>query len=237
MPAFVPIRHLVLLPGMDGTGTLFSGLIENLPSGFEATIVSYPNASLTEIELQQIVRVSAPVSEPFVLVAESFSTLVAIRYAATAPENLLGLVICAGFVKSPVSSLLRRIALMCAPVLFKWKPPSFAIRKWLVGESASDLQVQSVIRAISSASPKVMESRLRMILNCDVAAELATLSIPVLYLQAGDDRLVAEAGVQSFMGIRPQTVLKTISGPHLLFQREPKKTADAISVFFEGIVS
>jgi pimeloyl-[acyl-carrier protein] methyl ester esterase len=70
---------LVLLPGMDGTGMLFAGFVTALPESFETMTVRYPtDRPLSNLELEGIVRAACPVTEPFMLVAESFSTPLAI---------------------------------------------------------------------------------------------------------------------------------------------------------------
>ena len=82
---------LVLLPGMDGTAELFSEFIAALPEPFETVTVRYPaERPLSYSELANFVRAACPVSEPYMLVAESFSTPLAIQYAATNPANLGG---------------------------------------------------------------------------------------------------------------------------------------------------
>ena len=94
---------LVLLPGMDGTGELFSGFIAALPGTFEVVTVRYPTERyLPYSELENFVRAACPIFGPFMLVAESFSTPLAIQYAATSPANLAGIVLCTGFATSPV---------------------------------------------------------------------------------------------------------------------------------------
>ena len=88
------VRKLVLLPGMDGTGELFRNFADVLPGSFETNTVKYPTDTyFTYSELASFVQAAVPVSEPFVLIAESFSTPLAIQYAATNPPNLRGLVI------------------------------------------------------------------------------------------------------------------------------------------------
>ena len=73
------IKRLVLLPGMDGTGDLFADFVSALPDGFETGIVRYPTEIfLSYSELMPLVQSLAPASEPFVLVAESFSTPLAL---------------------------------------------------------------------------------------------------------------------------------------------------------------
>jgi pimeloyl-[acyl-carrier protein] methyl ester esterase len=87
---------LVLLPGTDGTGELFRPLIERLPREIECVPVRYPGDRwMSYLDLAGFVACQCPASGPFVLVAESFSTPLAIQIAATRPENLVGLVLCA----------------------------------------------------------------------------------------------------------------------------------------------
>jgi hypothetical protein len=42
LPMGLSNPQLVLLPGLDGTGQLFRGLIGVLPAGMDAIVVSYP---------------------------------------------------------------------------------------------------------------------------------------------------------------------------------------------------
>ena len=129
---------LVLLPGMDGTGELFSEFVAALPPSCATVIVRYPTEeSLSYQELEGIVRAACPVSELFILVAESFSTPLAIKYAATHPANLAGMVLCAGFAASPVRGWRRLLVSLFAPLLLRVPLPNIALRFWLIGPDAS----------------------------------------------------------------------------------------------------
>src|ERR1700733_7124492 len=75
---------LVLLPGLDGTGELFSAFVAALAGEFETEAVRYPTEQcLSYAELEDFVRAACPISGPFLLLAESFSTPLAIKYAAS----------------------------------------------------------------------------------------------------------------------------------------------------------
>ncbi len=66
---------LVLLPGMDGTGELFAEFVAALAGEFETETVRYPTERcLSYAELENFVRAACPISGPFLLLAESFST-------------------------------------------------------------------------------------------------------------------------------------------------------------------
>lgn len=182
------------------------------------------------------VRSASLISEPFVLVAESFSTPLAIQYAATNPPNLKGVVVCTGFVTSPVRGWRRFIYSLLSPFSFGVAPPEFVTRRLLIGPNAPPLLAASVRAAISMVSPKVLSTRLGLVLACDVRAELRQVTAPILYLQAGQDHLVDSSCLEEILKIKPQTSVTVIAGPHLLFQREPQRSADVVSEYIQQLV-
>src|SRR5271170_4693518 len=97
------LPKLVLLPGMDGTGELFREFVHALPQGFETVSVRYSGDRwVGYTELLQEVGAACPAAERFVIVGESYSAPLAIQFAATNPTDLAGVVLCAGFARSPV---------------------------------------------------------------------------------------------------------------------------------------
>jgi pimeloyl-[acyl-carrier protein] methyl ester esterase len=192
--------------------------------------VRYPtDRSLSYSQLTTFIRSATSMSEPFVLVAESFSTPLAIQYAAKNPPNLKGLVICAGFVTSPSKGWHRFIYSFLAPILFSVTLPESAARRLLVGPDASPQLVASVRSAVASVKPKVLSARVRAILACDAREELGQITVPILYLQAEQDRLVGRSCLEEIRRIKPQAAVTVIPGPHLLLQREPQCAADAVA--------
>ena len=78
---------LVLLPGMDGTGQLFNDFVEALPESLETVTVRYPaEQCLSYAELEDFVQAACPISGPFVLLAESFSTPLRANQARLPPR-------------------------------------------------------------------------------------------------------------------------------------------------------
>jgi pimeloyl-[acyl-carrier protein] methyl ester esterase len=230
------ITRLVLLPGMDGTGALFTDFVKTLPDAFDARAVRYPNDSFLPCsDLMTFVQSAAPESEQFVLVAESFSTPLAVQYAAMNPPNLMGLVICAGFVTSPVRGWKRFIVSLLAPVVFRLPFPGFATRFFLVGPDAAAPLIDAVRAATSSVRPNVLSGRLREVLACDARADLARVEVPILYLQAERDRLVSVSCLKEIQAIKRELEVVSIAGPHLILQREPERTAKAIARFMEQL--
>lgn len=232
VPEHVEVRKLVLLPGMDGTGDLFVPFIEALPDSFETDAVSFPtDSSRSYPELAKIVLAVLPKSEPFVLVAESFSTPLALMCAASSPPNLKGLVICAGFAMGPVPGLKRFVLRLLAPLLFRLGLPAWLAKRQLLGSDALPALLAMVMRTISSVQPTVLSARLRSILDCDARTKLAVIKVPILYLLATKDRLVPARCAEVMREIKPEMKIVAINGPHLLFQREPRLSMEAIVKF------
>lgn len=228
---------LVLLPGMDGTGELFSEFIAALPESFEAVAVGYPTERfLPYSELETLVRAACPVSEPYILVAESFSTPLAIQYAATNPPNLAGLALCAGFATSPVKGWRRFLGSLLAPLVFRIPLPDLAAKFWLVGADAPASLLTAVHHAISSVQPGVLTQRLRALLASDVRGAMGRIGAPILYIRAEQDRLVSASCVEELRQIRPEMSVAVLAGPHLLLQRRPQRAAEAIVGFIRSAV-
>jgi pimeloyl-ACP methyl ester carboxylesterase len=229
-------RTLILLPGMDGTGQLFAGFVNGMPEAFKTVTVRYPaDRCLSYSELASIVRASCPVSESFVLVAESFSTPLAIQYAATKPMNLAALVLCAGFASSPLQGWRRRLGSLFAPMFFRIPLPRFVAKRWLTSLDAPPSLVTALRVAISSVQPSVLASRARAVLACDVRADLGQLTVPILYLQAKQDRLVGAYSLEEIRRTKPQVAVAAFEGPHLLLQRDPKGTTKVIAEFVRNL--
>jgi pimeloyl-ACP methyl ester carboxylesterase len=227
---------LVLLPGMDGTGELFAEFVAALAGEFEIVTARYPTEQcLSYSELEGFVRAACPISEPFVLLAESYSTPLAIKYAASNPESLEGLVLCAGFATSPARGWRRFLGWLLAPVMFRIPLPDLAAKLWLVGPNGLPSLLGSVRTAVSSVKPKVLAKRLRDVLVSDARQEMGQVTVPVLYLQAKQDRLVSSSCLDELRRIKPQMTVAALDGPHLLLQREPYKAAETVAGFIRSL--
>lgn len=225
----------MLLPGMDGTGELFSQFIAALPEPFEAVAVVYPTERyLSYSELESFVCAACTISEPFMLIAESFSTPLALKYAATNPASLLGIVLCAGFAASPVRGWRRFLVSLLAPVVFHVPMPNLAARRWLVGEDASPSLLAAVRAAILSVQPRVLAARLRAVLASDVRRAVCQIGVPILYIRAEQDRLVSAVCVEELRRIRPKVSVAVLAGPHFLLQRCPQRAAEAVVRFIRS---
>lgn len=230
------LPQILLLPGLHGTADLYLNLMKHLSGEWKLVAPEYPRDARTSYtQLLATLEFLAPESVPFVLVAESYSTPLAIRFAATQPKNLKGVVLCAGFASSPVSGWLRAAGRLLSPILFRLPAPDFAIDRILAGKNPPDSLRQAIRKIRADVLPEVLSARLLEVLKCDVREELQKVAVPILYLQAEDDRLVPASCLEEIVRVNPRVTVEVVNGPHLLFQREPERTATIVREFADKV--
>ncbi len=230
------MMRLVLLPGMHGTGELFPEFMRMIPEPKHIEALYYPtNVSASYSQLQGAVEAFVCASENFVLLAESFSTPLAIQFAATDPPNLRGLILCAGFATSPIRGWRKSFASLIAPLAFRLPLPRIAVSRFLVGTDAPESLQAAVRAAIRSVKPTVLTARLLQVLAVDARLALSKVSVPILFIQAQQDRLVGQSCLEEIKRINPQIEVAQIGGPHLILQREPQQSADIVAEFMNSL--
>jgi pimeloyl-ACP methyl ester carboxylesterase len=217
---------------MYGTVELFADFTAMLPGGVVVQAVGYPNdISLSFVELLELVRSSVPVSEPYVIVAESFSTPLAIQFAATRPANLKGMVLSAGFATSPVRGLLRWLTPFVAPLLAYLPVNELAARLMTLSLTAPKPLMRRVAAAIASVKPKVLMDRVQAVETCDVHEDLRHVAVPVLYLQARYDQMVNPACLAEIRQVKPEIEVAILDSSHMLLQQMPCEAAAIVAAF------
>ena len=233
MVAAGPLR-IVLLPGMDGTGDLFSPFVDALSPSLSADIVSYPaNRALNYRELESLIRSHLPAA-PYILLGESFSGPLAIAIAATQPPHLRGVVLCCTFAQDPRPALSAIGGTLPTRWAMRWIPPHWLARlaqPFLLGRFSTRVLLDLLKSALRKVSPEVMAARTREIRQVNVVGKLSSLNMPVLYLGAEQDRIVRPTASRLLTKHLPNMKLVTIEGPHCLLQASPRATAEVIEDF------
>jgi pimeloyl-ACP methyl ester carboxylesterase len=231
------MKRLILLPGMHGTGELFSEFMAAMPESKHIEAPCYPNDTVLQYpQLLSLVQSLVPESDEYYLLAESFSTPLAIQFAATKPANLKGLILCAGFASSPVQGWRRSLMSLFAPLWFSIGIPNLGLTM-LAGPNAPPPLLAAVRSAISAVKPKVFTARARAVLACDARLALAQIEVPILYLLAKQDRVVSASCLEEILRIKPDGVVIAIDAPHLLLQREPQQAGAAVTDFINKLES
>lgn len=224
---------LVLLPGMDGTGTLFDPLAAALGDAVEVTRVRYPHDQpLAYAELEQLAWQALPTGRPYVLLGESFSGPIAIALAAQRPPGLVGLVLCCTFASNPRPALRRLGWLARGP----WLKPAARLlaAPLLLGRSGNAALRSLLAQALATVAPAVLAQRARALLAVDVAAQLPSLALPIHYLQATRDQLVPPACADAIARRNARVTIHRIDGPHCLLQAAPVACAGVLRRILSG---
>ncbi len=159
--------QLLLLPGMDGTGRLFAPLLACLPPSLTAITVSYPlDKPLGYDGLLTLVEEAARGLDDFLVVGESFSGPLALMLASRNPPGIRGVVLCASFVRFPLS-IPEQWRGMVRPWMFRIQP-TWLISLVLLGRHAWGPVGRLLRESIRSVSPEALGARAAAVAGVDV---------------------------------------------------------------------
>jgi pimeloyl-[acyl-carrier protein] methyl ester esterase len=231
--AFPKNEQLVFLPGLDGTGLSAEPLVKLIAPDVALTIVRYPTDKLLSFE--ETVDCAAkqfPSGIAPVVVAESFSGPVAIKLIASGRVQAKYLILCATFVKSPHPLLLKLSRSLGITSLIKPEMPALFFKVFL-GKGFAKSLAPMWQRVHANVPARALDHRLGIINRVDVTAWLDKLSIPCLYLQATEDRIVPSSCLSSFIKYIPDLEIRKIKAPHFILQAQPQACLMAIEEFME----
>lgn len=223
----MPVKHLVLLPGLDGTGRLFKRFLGIASATFQCTVVSYPPDVIIEYQnLLPFVEAALPESDSYAVVAESFSGRLALGLAAKGPRGLKAVVLVASFISSPMPRFLR----MCVSTpLLRLLMRDCLIKQYLVGRDSSVLT--DVMEVMGSVKDDVIAARIKQVLDLKPDMAFDAIKIPLFYLGGYNDRLVGARGLAQVKNHLNEVRASFIDGPHLLMQVKPDAAFDKIKRF------
>lgn len=223
------IVNLVLLPGMDGTGELFEPFTDILPSSVNALVIPL----LQEIGASyqaQARYVASKIHGPSIIVAESYSGMVALALVKEFPEKVEKIVFVASFLSSP-SRLSKLAGNIPQPIIKLAKEPNWLLEKLLFGRGDKQYLRQKFKQVMSSISPALIQFRLRQISS--IGAPEVESTVPSLYLLANQDILVSKSVVAIFIDTFKNVIVNELDGTHFLLQTNPKGAWRAIQAFVE----
>jgi pimeloyl-ACP methyl ester carboxylesterase len=228
----MPIRPitLILLPGMDGTGSLFRPFIDAVGTRFKIKVVQYPtDRAMDYPALLGRVRSELPANEPYVVLGESFSGPIAVELAAESDTLCQGLILCCTFVRNPrplLSGL--KFVIQSLPM---WMPPVSVLSKLLLGKFSTPALRLAMAQAIAQVTPAVMRGRVYAVLCVDVTAQMVAVKTPILYLRATQDKLVPRSASEWVCHLNARTHVVDIDAPHCLLQTTPQEAAQVVQKF------
>ena len=242
---------LVLLPGFDGSGRLFSPICKELAENcscifctsaihggrrVNTVVLSYPSDKvMTYSDLCHYLKDELPDS-PYVLLGESFGGPLAMMLSKYADENLKGIILCVSFVKNPQVLLSRLLRPFLKPKHMQKETPAWHIRTMLVNGVSDAKLIRNIQAATAGLSRVVYFYRLREIADVDVSDILEKCELPILYLRAKKDRLVYESSMKLVEKIGKNVTVESFDAPHMLLQTQPNEAANSINAFLRSVM-
>ena len=80
----------------------------------------------------------------------------------------------------------------------------------------------------------LLKQRISVLSRIDISALLPDIEVPILYLRAVQDRIVAESDAQMIQNYLPDVERVDIDAPHLLLQTRPQQCAELIINYIQS---
>lgn len=217
--------QLVLLPGMDGTGELFSPLLPYLKH-YQVNIITLPeNCDQSYTTLTQYISNKLPVSD-YLLVAESFSGPIAAMLASSATVKPLGIVFVASFLTPPNQLLLSITRFIPIKSLATLPLIKYLCYRLLLGKDRNAALQALFDQTIKKIPSNLLKERLKTIRNLNYKEPLQNL--PASYIQASEDLLVNASQLRIFKQYFPHIQQHLLPGTHFILQTNPQECAQVI---------
>ena len=217
---------LVLLPGMDGTGNLFSPLLKELSSN-DCLLLSLPSTGNQDYpSITKQIKAKLPL-EDFILVAESFSGPIGAELARSNIPNMKGVIFVASFLSSPNKRLIELARLLPLRVLSHLPFFRYFYKSLFLGTRASDELVNLFQATLDSLPMSLINSRLKTMHS--LVSSQQKSNIPAAYIQASRDKLVSANKISEFQLCFSDLNIKVVDGPHFILQPNPKECVQVIN--------
>lgn len=227
-----PELHLVLLPGLDGTGNLFSPFLNQFPDKSRITVISYPLDHYIPFEqLAHYIIPLLPKDKPLAILGESYSGPVALNLSSQKNIDIQAIILVATFAKYP-PSFLKAISKWLPLSLFLRLPiPGFVIRRFCFGNATTKTLSLMLRNSVKANKPSVLAKRARDGASIDVANLLNEIKIPCLYIAATDDKMVPAKAIDILKTNLSNLEVVKIEGSHFILQVQPEACYKVIKQF------
>ncbi len=180
-------NRLILLPGMDGSGQLFGSFVSQLRQ-LKPTVMELPQSGPQSYEhLATIISNQLP-SEPYYLLAESFSGGIVAHLKKEALSNCKAIIFVASFLQSPCPSAVKLAQHLPIQFLAKF-PLSTLVHKLLfLGPNAPKGIIEDFKAVIEKVPKSTLKARLQVIYNSKLPG--VAIDIPAVYINPTSDRLI-----------------------------------------------
>jgi len=209
---------VLLIPGMDGTGKLFSPLLDELPSGVDTQVICL-NDLKNQNPIDQALEIASLIgSEEVIILSESYSGYIAYHLSLLPNLNIKHVIFAASFLENP-TWLSRLNKLLPLNLVRSGLIPDIALSSVLFAQRNNKKLVNIFNSSLKLISNSTLRRRLNVIANLVRPSE--SLSVPCTYVQASNDYLVSNKSVDVFKELCININIVKASGGHFIVQSNP----------------
>ena len=210
--------HLILVPGIDGTGKLFYRQVPSLEREFAVTTIRLRDDAVTMDELvadlhDEVTRVAGD-SRRVTLLGESFGGAVTLSYALAHPGRIERLVILNSFAHfGSQARLWLGYHLMRATPWGMMRMVRQLNARRMHSPQTDREEIRHFLDLMRETTRRGYLSRLRMLRDYDLRHHLPSISAPVLYLAADRDTLIPAVEQARLMSdLTPSATVRVLEG-------------------------
>lgn len=228
--------NILLLPGADGTGVLFEPLLKQIEaSGSESFNFDSSNIDIINLNydkcgqlLDQSLSIQARriekryINKSVMIIAESYSGLLAYELLTRQNLNITQVVFVASFLSTP-----NKFASIAAKLNPEWLEsalkftPDWIWGRVLFGKWQNEYLRALFMDAMNQTPNQLLQQRLNNIAIVKLPA--MTINVPCLYLRGKQDNLVSTKNVALFHNLFTNFEHRELEGTHFLLQTNPKE--------------
>lgn len=210
-------EHLILVPGIDGTGLLFYRQIPSLSRHFEITTTRHRDEARTMDDLvddldREVTRAAG--GRRVTLLGESFGGALTLSYALARPERVERVVILNSFahIGSQARLWLAYYLLRATPWGMMRIVRQVNARRMHSPHTERD-EIRRFHELMRATTREGYLSRLRILRDYDIRHRLPSLRVPALYLAADRDTLIPSVEQAKLMSeLTPSASMRVLEG-------------------------
>ena len=210
--------NITLLPGLDGTGHLFSFLRRHIPSSIPVEqygLLQVKGMSYRDQAEDILARLNK--DKAYILIAESYSGRIAYEMSLMAKNGQIRhIVFAASFLGKP-SYLSQLASLLPIALVKKQWIPKVLVSGFLFGWHQREV-TQVFYKALHETDSGVLRYRLEQVSKLKLPNQI--LSVPCTYIQAKHDNLVSPKAVEDFKVCCPELTVHQVPGKHFILQTQ-----------------
>ena len=210
---------IVLLPGMDGTGILFEPFLECAPDDVDISFIKLPqNKDYKYTDYAKYISQQIG-SDPTIIVAESYSGMIAYELLHTQKCDIRHILFAASFLSRPtkLAALLKPIPIQLLRLFLKFR---FMIGFVLFGRYKTSKLLDLFYQALSDIPDSTLKNRINQVANLEIPKNI--IKIPCSYIRPANDNLVSKTAINIIESKCDTLDRYDVDGTHFILQTNPK---------------